>query len=454
MINPERIQMIVAQVLQSENLLKQNIPVDLDIGALVQSADVALGRYQNCPLKEQLQLVSSIRTLWQSKIDEMVGSAHAHENGNQADKKALFTHLLEHTLDARAIESKSLTGDNGLTLIDYSAYGLFLVVLPERHVLETFISHTISLLSAGNAVVFLVPEASLDYLNHSLALIEPLLKERQLLHLISTVPLKTHYWASLSQHSSIKAIVTGESSLLLNSPAVLNKKTFISEPKPVAVIVDESADLKNAAHKIMQGATFDGNLLLCAEKFVILTEEAFDYFNHCLEIEGGVWLDALKAQLLNEASALDACYGLPLQALLDALNCHTSINSHQRMALIHLNEEDLNTHHFAPLRGLPVLFVLKAKDVSHAISLAQSIDCSAHFMTIMHSKNIDHLSRCAREMQTSVFIKNAPSYAALGMEGEGFPSLFFANITGEGPLHPKDYARKRRCVLAEGFLIR
>ena len=61
MINPERIQMIVAQVLQSENLLKQNVPVDLDIEALVQSADAALKRYQNYPLKEQLQLVSSIR---------------------------------------------------------------------------------------------------------------------------------------------------------------------------------------------------------------------------------------------------------------------------------------------------------------------------------------------------------------------------------------------------------
>ena len=49
MINPERIQMIVAQVLQSENLLKQNVPVDLDIEALVQSTDAALKRYQNCP---------------------------------------------------------------------------------------------------------------------------------------------------------------------------------------------------------------------------------------------------------------------------------------------------------------------------------------------------------------------------------------------------------------------
>jgi len=71
----------------------------------------------------------------------------------------------------------------------------------------------------------------------------------------------------------------------------------------------------------------------------------------------------------------------------------------------------------------------------------------------MHSKNIEKLSKMARKCNTSIFVKNAPSYAGLGFGGEGFTSFTIASPTGEGLTSAKDFGRERRCTLADYFRI-
>ena len=71
----------------------------------------------------------------------------------------------------------------------------------------------------------------------------------------------------------------------------------------------------------------------------------------------------------------------------------------------------------------------------------------------MHSKNIDKLSRMARVMNTSLFVKNGPSYAGLGMGGEGYCSYTIASPTGEGLTCARHFTRERRCTLVDHFRI-
>jgi propionaldehyde dehydrogenase len=63
------------------------------------------------------------------------------------------------------------------------------------------------------------------------------------------------------------------------------------------------------------------------------------------------------------------------------------------------------------------------------------------------------MSRVAREIETTIFVKNAPSYAGLGFGGEGFCTLSIAGATGEGLTSARNYTRQRRCVLAGAFRI-
>ena len=58
-----------------------------------------------------------------------------------------------------------------------------------------------------------------------------------------------------------------------------------------------------------------------------------------------------------------------------------------------------------------------------------------------------------REMDTTLFIKNGPCMAGLGLGGEGFLSYSIATPTGEGVTSPMTFTRQRRCTLVEDLRI-
>jgi hypothetical protein len=71
----------------------------------------------------------------------------------------------------------------------------------------------------------------------------------------------------------------------------------------------------------------------------------------------------------------------------------------------------------------------------------------------MHSKNVDNMTRLARAIETTIFVKNGPSYAGIGVGGEGFTTFTIAGPTGEGLTSARSFTRLRRCVLVDGFSI-
>ena len=71
----------------------------------------------------------------------------------------------------------------------------------------------------------------------------------------------------------------------------------------------------------------------------------------------------------------------------------------------------------------------------------------------MHSKNVDNLTQMAKAIETTIFVKNAPSYAGIGVGGEGYTTFTIAGPTGEGLTSAKSFTRQRRCVLVDGFSI-
>ena len=63
------------------------------------------------------------------------------------------------------------------------------------------------------------------------------------------------------------------------------------------------------------------------------------------------------------------------------------------------------------------------------------------------------MTRMARAVDTTLFVKNGPSTAGLGLGGEGYLSYSIATTTGEGITTPKSFTRTRRCVLVENLRI-
>jgi aldehyde dehydrogenase len=57
-----------------------------------------------------------------------------------------------------------------------------------------------------------------------------------------------------------------------------------------------------------------------------------------------------------------------------------------------------------------------------------------------------------RELDTSLFVQNGPSMAALGSGGEGYLSFSIATPTGEGVTTPLTFTRQRRTTTAAGAM--
>jgi propionaldehyde dehydrogenase len=81
---------------------------------------------------------------------------------------------------------------------------------------------------------------------------------------------------------------------------------------------------------------------------------------------------------------------------------------------------------------MPVLPVVRVSDFETGLALALKVENEQHHTAIMHSQNVTRLNLAAKTMQTSIFVKNGPSYAGLGIGAEGFTTFTIATPTGEG----------------------
>jgi propionaldehyde dehydrogenase len=102
---------------------------------------------------------------------------------------------------------------------------------------------------------------------------------------------------------------------------------------------------------------------------------------------------------------------------------------------------------------MPVIPLVRVKDVYAAIDLAVKVEHGNRHTAVMHSKNIDNLHLMARKCDCSIFVKNGPSYAGLGFGGEGCTTMTIASPTGEGITTARSFTRHRRCVIVDSFRI-
>ena len=85
--------------------------------------------------------------------------------------------------------------------------------------------------------------------------------------------------------------------------------------------------------------------------------------------------------------------------------------------------------------------------------MAKRVEHGFGHTAAMYSTDINNLHKMARVINTSIFTKNAPTFAGLGLGGEGYTSFTIASPTGEGLTNATHFTRERRCTLVDSFRI-
>ncbi|MFM7040899.1 MAG: aldehyde dehydrogenase family protein [Planctomycetaceae bacterium] len=359
--------------------------------------------------------------------------------------------------------SEVFSGDHGLAVIEHAPFGVIAAITPVTHSLPTTACNAVNMIAAGNTVV-VNPHPSgrkvaAEGVRRFNAAIQRDLGVDNLVCLVAEPTLESA--AELFAHRGVKLIcVTGGPAVAraaLHSP----KRAIVAGPGNPPVVVDETADLDHAARSIIQGAAYDNNLLCIGEKQVFVVESVFDRMLVAMERAGALRLHAGQVDALTKRAIVWAGEGahrhqVPCKDLLgrDAALLAQAAGASAREGLeLVFGETDVDNPFVPVEQMMPFLPFVRCRDADEAIERAHESEHGFRHTAIVHSTNVRTMTRMGRLLDTTLFVKNGPSVAGLGLGGEGYLSFSIATPTGEGVTTPLTFTRQRRCTLVDDLRI-
>lgn len=446
----------------SASLSSPNYGVFETMDQAVEAAYEAQKTYQlKFQLKDRERLIKAIRETGIKNVEKLAKmSVDETGLGRYEDKILKNMLVLERTPGTECLKTEAISGDDGLTIVEHGPYGVIGSITPVTNPTETIINNVISMIAGGNSVVFNVHPSAKESCRFAVQMINRAIEEaggpKNLVTMVKTPTLDTV--SQLSKNDKVRMMVGTGGMPMVRSLLQSGKKVIGAGAGNPPVIVDETADIKRAASEIFKGASFDNNLLCLAEKEVFIVESAATDFVYNMIQEGAFLLNESQLEkimnlvLTYEETSKGRAYhtsknwvGKDAGKMLDAIGIHGK--SDCRLLICEVGPD----HPFVLLEQLmPVLPIVKCKNLDQAIKFAMIAEHGNRHTASMFSQNINNLTRFAREVETTIFVKNAATLAGVGFGGEGHTTMTIAGPTGEGITNAVSFTRQRRCALSEG----
>ena len=347
------------------------------------------------------------------------------------------------------------SGDHGLTLVERGPFGVIASITPVTNPVSTIVNNGIGMIAGGNTVVINPHPRAIRVSIETIKLInDAIAKAGGPRHLICTVKEPTIETSQqMMKHPDVRLISATGGPGVVKAALSSGKKAIGAGAGNPPVVVDETADIAKAAHDIVLGASFDNNLPCISEKVAIVVEEVAQKLMDAFKNENVYILNDDEARAITEKVIVEGAVNKELVGK-DASYILRQIKvepiSDVRLLIMPADKDHPLVHHE---QLMPVLPVVTVSDVDEAIDFAVKCEQGNRHTAIMHSKNVDHMTKYARAIETTIFVKNGPSYAGIGMGGEGFTTFTIAGPTGEGLTSARSFTRQRRCILVDGFRI-
>ncbi len=437
-----------------------------DINDAINAAQNGYKAVSAMSVEQREKIISEIRKLTRAEAHIMgaLGVAETHM-GRPDHKTAKHILVADKTPGTEDIKAEAQTGDHGLTLTEQAPFGVVGAITPSTNPSETVICNSIGMIAAGNGVVFNPHPGAIAVSNYAVDLVNraSAAAAGPSVLVASVVKPTMETAAVIQKHPAIKLLVCTGGPGVVKAVLSSGKKAIGAGAGNPPVIVDDTADIKKAAKDIIDGCTFDNNLPCIAEKEVFAFRNIADELIDGMMKNGAYMIEADKARELAEIVLVDKknpktgivkktvsreCVGRDARVLLGKIGIE--VDDSIRCIVC---EADFDHPFVQNELMMPILPIVRVDNIDEAIGLAVKAEHGNRHTAHMHSKNIDNLSRFARAVETTIFVKNAPSYAGIGFGGEGHTTFTIAGPTGEGITSARSFTRRRRCVMADSFRI-
>lgn len=434
-----------------------------DLDSAIAAAKVAQRALVDMKLEKRKEMIAAMRAAILCNLETLARMAVDETGlGRYEDKLNKNRLVATKTPGVEDLDPIAWTGDDGMTLVERAPWGVIGAIAPTTNPSETIICNAIGMIASGNSVVFGPHPKAKKVTNFTINLFNQAIQSvggpKNLVCSVAEPSIEVSQ--ALMKHPDIRLLVVTGGPGVVKAAMNSGKKAICAGPGNPPAVVDETADIPRAAKNIYAGSTLDNNIVCIAEKEIIAVAAIADRLKEELKRCGAYELTSTQTERLMKVILLKQngpgvesdinkdWVGKDAHVILKQIGVDAPSTCRMVLCEVNRNHPLLWTEQL-----MPVIPLVRVRDIDEAIELAKEVEHGYGHTATIHSKNVDHMHRMAREMDTAIFIKNGPTFAGLGLGGEGPTSFTIAHPTGEGLTTARHFTRLRRCVLKDSFRI-
>ena len=428
----------------------------------VAAANAGFEQLQKLSLAQRGRAIQIVKDICFNQAEELGRLELEETKIGRLDHKIEKLKIIRQVPGLEYMKCDAVSGDHGLTVTEYAPFGVIGAITPVTHSLPTLACNFVNMVAAGNTIVVNPhPSGARIACEGVRRFNKAIYEELGVENLCTIIEVPTiESAAEIFAHRGVKLLCVTGGPAVARAALASNKRAIVAGPGNPPVVVDETADIDKAAKCIIAGAAYDNNLLCIGEKEVFAVEAIFDQLIVAMARNGAYHLNAAQIAALTKKAFSPpkepGGHWILNRALVgqDAAVLAKEIGLTVPPGTELLYGETDESNPFVPEEQMmPFVPFVRARNADHAIELAIKHEHGFKHTAIIHTKNVSNMTKMGKAMQTTLFIKNGPCGAGLGLGGEGYLSFSIATPTGEGVTNPLTFTRQRRCVLVDDLRI-
>jgi aldehyde dehydrogenase len=433
------------------------------IDGAVAAAAVAFRAFQSLGLDGRRVIIGAVRQAMLDNAELLARMAHQETHLGRYEDKVIKNRLVTtKAAGPEDLEVEAVTGSLGMMITEFAPFGVVAAITPVTNPTSTIINNTISIVSAGNAVVFNAHPSAKRCSAETIRLINrAVVGTGGPPDLVTAIAEPTIDSArALMNHPAVRVLLVTGGPGVVREALKTDKRAITAGPGNPPAVVDQTADVERAGRDIVRGASFDNNVICTDEKVVLVVDSVADRLIRSM-IQNGAYLlkehevRRLERVIFRELGAPEkpgvinpAWIGRDAAKILAEIGVQAEPEPRLLIADVARDHSLVWTEQM-----MPVLPVVRVGNVDQAIDLAVRVEHGFRHTASIHSTNVETITRMARAMNCSIFVTNAPNFAGLGEGGEGFCSFSIASPTGDGLTRPRTVSRERRITVVGALRI-
>ncbi len=433
-----------------------------DTDQAIAAAHEGFEALQKSTMEARAKIVEIVKRICNDQAEELGRLELEETKVGRLEHKIEKLQIIKKVPGVEWLKSDAMSGDHGLTVVEYAPFGVIGAITPVTHSLPTLAGNVINMVAAGNTMV-VNPHPSgkkiacegVRRFNRAIYAATGL---QNIINIVSEPTLESA--ERIFAHRDVKVLCVTGGPGVARAAMASRKKAIVAGPGNPPVLVDETADLDNAARSVIAGGGYDNNLLCIGEKEVFVVESVFNEFMAAMDRAGAKRLNSSQVDQLSKTAFsppenADDHYHLNR----DLVGKHASFLAQQiglslpESTPLLFGETDENNPFVPEEQMMPFVPIVRCRDWEHGVDLCEKHEHGFKHTSLIHTRNVRRMSIMGRRMDTTLFIKNGASPAGLGLGGEGYLSFSIATPTGEGVTNPLTFTRQRRCTLVDDLRV-